>query len=156
MATSLSVKSDPVELKRLSELRGALLDGIKKCGEVAFYVANNTLSKTLLALEQQICQYLNELNFQIEALGGKTKEPGFERNLSVNFAEYKKKPVNNLEKQALQVCRKIEHSVIHLYSKILHERFENDQLKKIIQYQMNGIMRTTLQLKLISKFLRNQ
>ena len=156
MATSLSMKSDPVGLKRLSELRSVLLDGIKKCGEVAFSIANDTLRKTLLTLEQQSKQYLNEINSQIEVLGGKPKYASFQQNPALNFIKEKKKPTNNLEKQALKVCGKIESSVIHLYSKILREPFENDNLKKLIQYQMNGIMRTTLQLKLLSKFLHTQ
>ena len=156
MAALPSIKSDPVELKRLSELRRALLDGINMCGEVAFSIANSTLRKTILALEQQSSQYLNEINFQIEKLGGKANDIGFQQNLALNFVEEKQKPIHNLEKQALKACRKIESSVIQLYSKMLHEQFENDSLKKLIQYQMNGIMRTTLQLKLLLKFLHNQ
>jgi len=156
MATSLSVKSDPVEIKRLSELRSALLDGIKKCGEVAFSVADQTLRKTILALEQQSSQYLNEINAQIEALGGKPKDIVSRQNLALHFTEEKNKSKTNLEKQALKICNKIESSVINLYCKMLKEPFENDGIKKMIQYQMNGIMRTTLQLKLLSKFLHNQ
>jgi hypothetical protein len=99
---------------------------------------------------------LNEINFQIEKLGSKANDIGFQQNLALNFVEEKQKPIHNLEKQALKACRKIESSVIQLYSKMLHEQFENDSLKKLIQYQMNGIMRTTLQLKLLLKFLHNQ
>lgn len=156
MATSLSVKSDSVELTRLSELRSALLEGIKKCGEVAISVTYNPLQKTIRSLQQQSSQYVNELNSQIEALGGKTKDLGVQQNLALNFVEEKKNIKNNLEEQALKICKKIESSVIHLYSKTLKEQFENDNLKKIIQYQMNGMMCITLQLKLLSKFLRNQ
>jgi hypothetical protein len=156
MATSLFMKSDSVELKRLSELRSALLEGIRKCSEVAFSVANSTLRKTILNLEQQSSQYLSEINAQIQALGGKPESISFPQRLALNFVDQKNRPINNLQKQALKVCRKIESSVIHLYSKILRESFENENLKKLIQYQMNGIMRTTLQLKLLSEFLHNQ
>ncbi|HXB45271.1 MAG TPA: hypothetical protein VNV85_14495 [Puia sp.] len=156
MATSLSMKSDAVELKSLSELRSALQDGIRKCGEVAFSVANSTLRKTILNLERQSSQYVSEINAQIEALGGKPNCISLPQRLALNFAGLKRSPTNNLEKQALKVCRKIESSVIHLYSKILRESLENENLKKLIQYQMNGIMRTTLQLKLLSEFLHNQ
>lgn len=156
MAISPSIQSDPIELKRLSELRSALLDGIKKCGEVAFSVANLTLKKTILTLEQQSSQYLNEINSQIELLGGKPKDISLQQNLNLNFASGRKIENNNVAKQALKICSKIENSVIHLYSKMLKEPFENNNLQKLLQYQMNGIMRTTLQLKLLSRFLHKQ
>jgi hypothetical protein len=156
MAASPSIPSDPVELKRLSELRSALLDGIKKCGEVAFSVANLTLRKTILALENQSSQYLNEINRQIEILGGKAQDISLQQNLSLHITRGKKNENNNVTRQALKICNKIENSVIHLYGKMLKEPFENNHLQQLIRYQMDGIMRTTLQLKLLSKFLHSQ
>jgi hypothetical protein len=159
MAASLLVKSDPVKLKRLNELRSALLEGIRKCGEVAISVTYEPLRKTIRHLELQSSQYANEINSKIEALGGKSKDMNVEQNADLNFAEEseeRKSTKNNLEKQALKICKKTESSVLNLYSKILKEQFENDSLKKMIRYKMDGIMCITLQLKLLSKFLHNQ
>ena len=156
MATSLSVQPDPLVLKRLGELRSGLLDGIKHCGGVAFSVANKTLQKTILALAEQSNQYLNEINQQIEAMGGKTKGAAIQKNLALNFVAERKNGEIYLQKKALQISRKIESSVVRLYGKILQEPIEKESIKKMIQDQMYGIMRRTLQLKLLSKFLHNQ
>ena len=129
MATSLSVQSDPVVLKKLSELRSVLVDGINQCSEVAFSVANKTFQKTILALEVQSSQYLKEINLQIEALGGKKKNTAVQKNLNLNFATERKNGNNHPEKQALQISKKIEASVIRLYGKILQEPMENESLK---------------------------
>jgi len=156
MATSLSVQSDPIIIKRLSELRSVLLDGMKHYGEVAFSVANKTFQKTILALEEQSSQYLNEINLQIEAMGGKKKSIAIQKKLNLNSVAERKSGNDHPEKQALQISKKIESSVIRLYGKILQEPIENESIKKMIQNQMLGIMRRTLQLKLLSKFLHNQ
>lgn len=156
MATSLSVESDPIVLKRLSELRSVLLDGMKHCGEVAFSAADKTFQKTILALEVQSSQYLSEINLHIEAMGGKKKSIAIQKNLNLNFAAERKIGNDYAKKQALQISKKIESSLIRLYCKILQERIENESIKNMIQNQMHGIMRRTLQLKLLSKFLHNQ
>ncbi|HLY70291.1 MAG TPA: hypothetical protein VKR53_11230, partial [Puia sp.] len=62
----------------------------------------------------------------------------------------------NIGKETMNICSKVEYPIIKLYRKILQQPVLNSSLKKIIQYQMNGIMCTTLQLKLLSKFLQTQ
>lgn len=156
MATSLSVQSDPLVLKRLSELRSVLLDGIKNYSEVAFCVANKTFQKTIFALEEESTKYLNEINLQIGAIGGRKKSTAVQKKLNLNFAAEIKGGNDHPEKQALQISKKIESSVIRLYGKVLQEPMENESIKKMIKNQMYGIMRRTLQLKLLSKFLHNQ
>jgi len=153
MATSPSFKFSSVDLDKLNELRSALLEGIRKCGEVVLSVNNEPLKKTILTLEQQSNQYANELNAQIQALGGHEQIKQDEQTDS-NISKKKRKL--NIEKQALTICGKIEKSVISLYKKMLHEQLANEGLKKMIKYQMDGIMCTTLELKLLSKLLRNQ
>ena len=70
MATSPSFKFSSVDLEKLNELRSALLEGIRKCGEVVLSVNDEPLKKTILTLGQQSNQYANELNAQIQVLGG--------------------------------------------------------------------------------------
>jgi hypothetical protein len=155
MTTSSQDKFSPVDLKKLNELRSALLEGIRKCDEVVLAVNNEPLRKTILGLEQQSNQYANELNSQIQVMGGyaQTLE---EKNSKINISEKRKNGKTNIELQALKICRNIEKSVINLYKKMLKEDLGSEGLKRMMKYQMDGIMCTTLQLKLLSKFLHNQ
>jgi len=155
MATSPSFKFTSVDLEKLNELRSALLEGIRKCGEVVLSVNNEPLKKTILTLEQQSNQYASELNSQIQVLGG-YEEMKLEEEMERNISKKNRKEKLNIEKQALSICRKIEGSVINLYKKMLQGELANEGLRKMIKYQMDGIMCTTLQLKLLSKFLHNQ
>ncbi len=155
MATSLQVKFSSVDLKKLKELRSALLEGIRKCSEVVLSVNSEPLKKTILTLEQQSSQYANELNSQIQVMGG-VVDLNEEKLVAIDTLKIKKSRKENIEEQALKICRKIERSVIGLYKNMLKEELPNDGLKKMIKYQMDGIMCTTLQLKLLSKFLHNQ
>jgi len=154
MATSSQMKFSSVDLKKLNELRSALLEGIRKCGEVVLSVNNEPLRKTIMSLEQQSNQYANELNAQIQVMGGYSMNESKQED--ANTSGKSKKIKTNIEEQALKICRKIEKSVINLYKKTLKEELANDGLKKMMKYQMDGIMCTTLQLKLLSKFLHNQ
>ncbi|HLK29927.1 MAG TPA: hypothetical protein VKT28_15210 [Puia sp.] len=148
------MKFSSVDLKKLNELRSALLEGIRKCGEVVLSVNNEPLRKTIMSLEQQSNQYANELNAQIQVMGGYSMNESKQED--ANTSGKSKKIKTNIEEQALKICRKIEKSVINLYKKTLKEELANDGLKKMMKYQMDGIMCTTLQLKLLSKFLHNQ
>jgi hypothetical protein len=147
----------PVSLviTKLSELCFALLEGKKKCEHVARRIGNEQLRKTIINLEQLNVQYARELHSQIQSLGGDFSKLDLDDNGRESSEEVNHK-VTNFEKETLNICSKVEYPIIRLYRKILQEPVINNSLKKIIQYQMNGIMCTTLQLKLLSKFLSVQ
>lgn len=151
-----SLKYNPVTLviTSLSELRSALIESKRKCEEVASKISNEQLQKTIITLEQLNIQYAHELDAQIQSLGGDLKSSTilFNAQNSPDSGETK----INVKREALNICTKIEYPIIKLYRKILRQPLLNASLKRIIQYQMNGIMCTTLQLKLLSKFLQTQ
>jgi hypothetical protein len=150
-----SVKYQPVSLviTNLCELYNALLDGKRKCEEVAFRITNEQLKKTIINLEQLNVQYAHELNSQIQSLGGEVEKTNPMHNNQADNAESKGMKIN-VGKETMNICSKVEYPIIKLYRKILQQPLLNASLKKIIQYQMNGIMCNTLQLKLLSQFLQ--
>ena len=151
-----SAKYQPVTLviTSLSELCNALVESKRKCEAIARKIGNEQLRKTIINLEQLNIQYANELNSQIQSLGGEFKNPGLLSH-SQNTTDFDEAKIN-IKKEALDICSKIEYPIIKLYRKLLRQPLLNSSLKKIIQYQMNGIMCTALQLKLLSKFLQSQ
>jgi hypothetical protein len=154
MKTSLKYNPVTLVVTSLSELRGALIESKRKCEEVAHKIGNEQLRKTIINLEQLNIQYAHELDAQIQSLGGEFKNSTtlFHSQNSSHSGETN----INVKKEALNICTKVEYPIIKLYRKILRQPLLNASLKRIIQYQMNGIMCTTLQLKLLSKFLQTQ
>jgi small-conductance mechanosensitive channel len=151
-----SIKHSPVcvVITNLSELYNALLEGKRKCEEIALKISNEQLRKTIINLEQLNVQYARELNAQIQSLGGEIINTDFLSDSKAYNSEDKTKI--NVGRETMNICSKVEYPIIRLYRRILQQPLLNSSLKKIIQYQMNGIMCTTLQLKLLSKFLQTQ
>jgi hypothetical protein len=141
-------------INNLSELCDALVEGKRKCEEIASKISNEQVRKTIFSLEQLNIQYAKELNAQIQSLGGESKNTGM-NTFQTPGAEKQETSVN-VKKETLHICTKVEYPIIKLYRKILRQPLLNSSLKGIIQYQMNGIMCTTLQLKLLSNFLQGQ
>jgi hypothetical protein len=152
-----ALKYQPVSvvITSLSELCAALLEGKKKCEDIARKISNEQLRKTIINLEQLNIQYAHELHAQIQSLGGKFNNMELEGQEKHSLEDAGDK-IDNIQKATMNICSKIEYPIIKLYRRILQQPVVNSSLKKIIQYQMNGIMCTTLQLKLLSKFLKSQ
>jgi uncharacterized protein (TIGR02284 family) len=155
MKTTLKYQPVSVVITSLSELCNALLEGKKKCEEIARKIGNDQIRKTIINLEQLNIQYANELNSMIRSMGGESgnsealAHPLTRAGDSWDFKI-------NVGNATMNICSKVEYPIIKLYRKILQQPLLSASLKKIIQYQMNGIMCTTLQLKLLGKFLQSQ
>jgi hypothetical protein len=137
----------------LTELTKALIEAKRKCEEIERRVRNEQLRKTLIGLEQLNSQYARELISQIQSLGGAPENVEAGSPLASSTPETGE---INIRKETLNICSKVEYPIIKLYRKILRQPFLSSSLKKTIQYQMNGVMCSTLQLKLLSKFLQSQ
>jgi len=152
MKTSLKYQPVAIVITSLSELCDALIESKRKCEQIARKIGNEQLRKTIINLEQLNIQYAHELNSQIQSLGGEFKDSDILSHAQTQ-ADLDETKIN-VKKETLNICSKIEYPIIKLYRRILRQPLLNASLKKIIQYQMNGIMCTTLQLKLLSKFLQ--
>src|SRR5277367_5042017 len=152
MKTSLKYQPVAIVITSLSELCDALIERKRKCEQIARKIGNEQLRITIINLEQLNIQYAHELNSQIQSLGGEFKDSDILSHAQTQ-ADLDQTKIN-VKKETLNICSKIEYPIIKLYRRILRQPLLNASLKKIIQYQMNGIMCTTLQLKLLSKFLQ--
>src|SRR5579862_4378399 len=134
-----SPKYQPVTLviTSLNELYTALLTAKRKCEDVALKITNEQLKKTIIALEHLNTQYANELGAQIQSLGGNALEPEM---VFLESAGVSNRLHLNLGLETKNICAKVEYPIIKLYRKILRQPILNASLKKMIQYQMNGIM----------------
>jgi hypothetical protein len=150
----MKTQNTPLDVKKLAQLRNTLSDAIKKCEEIIALVSDETIRKTLLGLEQLNYQYVRELNAQIEVLGGKPLEVTIYDNRELSFlVNLSKKAKGEIEKKAVGICTKIERSAVELYNKMLKSSIGNENLRKMIQYQRNGIMCANQQLKLLTQFI---
>lgn len=143
----------PQVVQELKELSIALEEAKKKCDRVVFTISDPQIRKFILGLEQQSIRYAVELNAQIQNLGGEF--PYVQQEIPP-VTGLLNRQANNIEKEVLQICRRIGDSLIKLYSNVLKNSIMNDGLKQMIRSQMNGIMSSTLHLKLLGKLLYSE
>ena len=138
-----------VMVQQLKELSIALEEGKKECDRLVYTVSDPKVRKSILGIELQSVLYASELKEQIQQLGGSVELEPVEIPLKPNRTKESK----NLEKEVIGICRNIERSVIKFYGRLLQAQIENDGLRQLIRSQMNGKMRSTMHLKLLSKLV---
>jgi hypothetical protein len=138
-------------IQNLNELTIALEQGKKKYDQIVFTVPDPKIRKSLLSIERQSSEYAEELIAQIKKMGG-----DFQPNPAVCMVDSLENRVKNIEKEVLQICRRIERSIIRLYGKMLKDPIVTDQLRDLIRSQMIGIMGSMQHLKLLTKLLYTQ
>jgi hypothetical protein len=138
-------------IQNLNELTIALEQGKKKYDQIVFTVPDPKIRKSLLSIERQSSEYAEELIAQIKKMGG-----DFQPNPAVSMVDSLENRVKNIEKEVLQICRRIERSIIRLYGKMLKDPIVTDQLRDLIRSQMIGIMGSMQHLKLLTKLLYTQ
>jgi hypothetical protein len=116
--------------------------------QVACRITDNALRCTILSLAQQNNQYAVELSSYLQTTGTAgyltekvtTTNPGPEavRN---NFPD---------ESSVLEFCSSNERKLVIAYRKILGESSLYEGLQKMMDYQLNGILSASMQLKLLS------
>jgi hypothetical protein len=138
-------------IQNLNELTIALEQGKKKYDQIVFTVPDPKIRKSLLSIERQSSEYAEELIAQIKKMGGE-----FQPTPAVCMVDSLENRVKNIEKEVLQICRRIERSIIRLYGKMLKDPIVTDQLRDLIRSQMIGIMGSMQHLKLLTKLLYTQ
>jgi hypothetical protein len=137
-------------VKRLKKLTSALEEGKKEFEQVIGTIPDPHIRKSILSLEKQSMEYTQELNQEIKTRGGNL--PSVREKIAIPKSGLNKQ-VRNIGKEVIQICRKIEGSIIKLYGRTLTDPTMNESLRQMIRTQRDGIMRSTLQLKLLSKLL---
>jgi hypothetical protein len=139
----------PRVVHMLMQLADALEQGRKNCEELVLTVPDAQLRKYLMGLRHQSANYAWELYEQIVSMGGSINPEFGVKTSGKPFGG----KLGNVEKKLSSICLKIENTVIKLYGSFLRDHELNSGLRQMIQNQMNGIMGTTLHLKLVNRLL---
>ena len=137
-------KASPFLLEKINVLCILLWKGKKEYEQVASTIPDKALSQAILTLAQESNQYAYELSSQIQTMGGVIPNGNDEAtdpqsgtkvfqdgNEVLTFSENEKKMVT-------------------AYQEILKESFLFEGLRKMIHYQLNGILCAFTQLKLLN------
>ena len=145
MTTFNTYQAPPSLLEKMNNICSLLWQGKKEYEQVATIIGDKNLRSTMLSLAQESNQYACELSSQIQSLGGTPanengckSEPEAEMN---NFGD---------QSVIMAFCKMSEKKMVNAYREILNEPSLYEGLRKMIQYQLNGILCTFMQLKLLS------
>ena len=128
---------------RLTHLLRALQEAKKKFETFAGGIKNTQLHQAVIGLAVENNQYASELIALIRSLGGETAISDLE-------AEKKLAKSKVAEKNVLDACEKSEKRLLKVYHEVLNESYIYDNLKKMLSYQLNGVMGAFQRLKLLN------
>lgn len=144
----------PHILTKISQVVRLLQMEKEKYEHAALTVENTQLRNTIRCLAQENNQYANELLCQLAILGvrmdetiHKTVTPA--ETLVPLFPAGNNDRSRYHEEELLIACCESEKEVIAAYRDILNEPFLAAETRRVMRYQLNGIMYAFLQLKLL-------
>ena len=145
--------------KAILEKLDRLLETLQKVKitfeQTAVNINNQQIRYTVLGLAQESKQYANELMSHIEILGGNCERLA-ESELTFSDLLEKHESECSEEKDRLKVCTSSEKFLLQVYREVLNEPFLYDNIRKMIRYQLNGILHSFAQLKLLNASLRKE
>ncbi|HXB43911.1 MAG TPA: DUF2383 domain-containing protein [Puia sp.] len=127
-------------LGKLTQLLKVLQEVKKKYEAFAAGVKNTQLHQAIISLAVENNQYASELSSLIRSLGGETE---------TIHSEGEQKIGKIAEKNILAACQRTEMRLVKVYKEVLNESYVYDSLKKMISYQLNGVMCAFHKLKLL-------
>ena len=136
-------KAPPLVLEKINGLCTLLWQGKRKYEQVSAAIPNKELSRTILSLAQETNQYASELWCQILTLGGIYQKENRD-SIETGVAGF----LN--EQDLMNFCELNEKELLGAYRDILNESFMHEGLRKMIRYQLNGILCSFSQLKLLN------
>jgi 1,2-phenylacetyl-CoA epoxidase catalytic subunit len=151
MIASLVHKTPAAILDKLIRLLNALQTVKGNYEETALRIRNKQLRLSLLALAQESKQYANELMAHIETLGGKLDE---QVKTDFNRMGSDREDLRITEGMDLRELNLGEQLLMKTYRDILNEPFLYDNVRRIVRYQLNGLMHCFSQLKMLYATLR--
>jgi hypothetical protein len=137
--------ASPSLLEKMNGVCVLLLQGKKQYERVAATIPDKALSRAVLTLAQESNQYACELSSHMLTLGGGAISKG------KNDLREHESPANVFKDadEALTFSEN-EKKMVIAYQEILNESFLYEGLRKMIRYQLNGILCAFMQLKLLN------
>jgi uncharacterized protein (TIGR02284 family) len=146
MYTTNFIYKAPAEvLESLQKLFSVLLSENDHFQQAVASTNDRQLRNTLIQFVQSSKQYANELKCQIESLGGGieiegTGLTGKRNNVNLKMGD---------SKEILEYCCNCEGRVLGAYREILHQSFLLKDLRGIIRHQLNEMLCSFLQFKML-------
>jgi len=144
-------KLSPFILDKIHALCHLLWQGKNEFEALSSTIPDKQLRWTVLALAQESNQYASELSSQLHTLAGiSVKEVnGVEKEEDDGKANITSETLHN-ETEVLALCRMNENKIVRAYQDILNESFLLEGLRKMLRYQLNGVLCAFMQLKLLN------
>jgi uncharacterized protein (TIGR02284 family) len=149
-------KTPKAILEKLDRLLETLERVKKTYEQTASTISNQQIRYTILGLAQESKQYANELMSHIEILGGSRERFSVESEFTYEGAPAKNEWECDIEKDSLKDCTRSEKFLLQVYREVLNEPFLYENIRKMIRYQLNGILHSFAQLKLLNASLRRE
>lgn len=139
-------------VEKLSRLRSLVKAETEKYKLAAYGITDYQFRNNVTLLAQESDQYFFELTSQLRVLGEESIDQEIDSCNDAHFSAEEAVLENASLQQniTLQVCKDSEKRLIQAYREILNEPFLMDGLRILIRRQLNGIMYTFLQLKLLT------
>ena len=147
MMKSSIYKAPPSILEKLTGLFNLLRQEKRKYEQIAENISDKEFRATVIGLAQESNQYACELSSQIHCLNGDMPVDKYPGELGEQALENRS---GCSENELLCYCKDSEKHMISAYREILNEPFLLEGVRKVIRYQLNGILYAFLQLKLLS------
>lgn len=137
-------KAPPFILEKINDLCRLLWKEKKVYEKVAATIPDKELCRTILTLAQESNQYACELSSQIQTLGGAAQQDEiWEPEMEIETQIF------HDETEMLTFCKENEQRMVSAYREILNEPYLYEGLRKMIRYQLNGILCAFMQIKLL-------
>jgi rubrerythrin len=147
-------KAPRAVLEKMNRLLVSLRTAKKMYELTASALKNQQLKNTVLGLAQENKQYAEELAAHLQLLGGDIAvgvEPSsFRDDLVIEKREWE---IPQSEKEAVDHCAMREKFTEQLYEDMLKEPSLHENLRKMIVYQLQGVMHSLSQMTLLSSSL---
>ena len=147
-------RAPSIVLAKLDQLFSILQEAKNKFEQIASTLKNKQVQQTVISLAQESRQYASELGSQIESLGGEPQKSYYEHELRGKACQAGEWKILDAEKDSLKICEMSEKSMMQAYREVLNEPFLLEGIRKMIRYQLNGIMCAFVQLRLLNASLR--
>ena len=140
----------PPVLSKLEFLLQSLLRARITYEQMASSVKNRQLQQTIVGLALESRQYATELDSYVNTLGMETEKQSTSNDFHGSSSEETEWIFPEEEKDVLRWCAKREKSIVNVYREILNEPYLYEGIRKMIRYQLNGVMHSFAQLKLLN------
>ena len=149
MTESIPFKTPPVIVEKINRLCRLLFQEQSAFEQAATHITDSALRCTVLTLAQNTHQYACELSSQVQTMKG-IEAPGGISPYAVQQSSVIDDTSFSNENEVLAFCKMNEKKMVFAYRDILNESLLYEGLRKMIRYQLNGVLVTFMQLRLLN------